>query len=189
MHDDKDVMIASFPDLTEVAAGRVAAVEAPVDERNFSELMHRADHRDEIGAVLVRYAASLYDRACLFSVHKQTISGWLARGRSVVLEDLQSFSVPEDDSSLFADVGSNDSYVGAVLDTATNRMLVRALADPAPTDVVVIPIRVKQRTIAFLVCDNPGNPASGDSAKQVVMACRKAGVAFEALILRKKILS
>jgi hypothetical protein len=184
-----DVLLATFPDLTEVTPEEASSLEPPVDESSFSELLRRADSRDEIGSVVARFAASIYDRVCLFSVHKQTVSGWMARGRSVVLEDLQSFSVSVDAPSLFADVGLSESYVGAILGNTANRELVQALADPAPIEVVAVPVRVKQRVIAYVVCDDPGHPASQDGVNQVVMACRKAGVAFEALILRKKILS
>jgi hypothetical protein len=184
-----DVLLATFPELDEVTSREASSLEPPVDGGNFSELLHRAGHRDEIGSVLARFAASIYDRVCLFSVHKQMVSGWMARGRSVVLEDLQSFSVAIDTPSLFTDIGRSESYVGAILDNAANRELVQALAEPAPTEVVAVPVRIKQRVIAYVVCDDPGHPASQDGVDEVVMACRKAGVAFESLILRKKILS
>jgi len=184
-----NVLLASFPDLTSVALRQEASYEPRVDESNFSELMYRADHRDEIGSLLARYTASKYDRVCLFSVHKRTVSGWQARGRSVVLEDLQTFSVSLDDPSIFNDVGHSDSYVGAVLENQANTELIHALADPAPTEIMAVPVRVKQRVVAFVLCDDPGHPASQDHLDEVVIACRKAGVAFEVLILRKKLLS
>lgn len=188
-HGTAEVSIASFPGLAPVVGGRTASIEPAVDGSNFSELLHRADHRDEIGAILTRYAASLYDRVCLFSVHKQVIGGWMARGRSVVLEDLHSFSVSVEEPSLFADVGASESYVGAILDNPADRELVQALADPAPTEVVAVPVRVKQRVVAYVVCDDPGNPANQDRIDEIVVACRKAGVALEVLILRKKLLA
>ena len=185
-----EVLVASYPDLAELEPGQpVSTLEPAVDESNFSEFLHRADHRDEIGAVLARYAASFYDRVCLFSVHQGTVSGWMARGRSVVIEDLQSFSVDADEPSLFGDVGHADSYVGAILENDANRELVQALADPAPTEVIAVPVRVKQRVVAYVLCDDPGHPAAPDHVDKIVVACRKAGVAFEVLILRKKLLA
>jgi len=184
-----DVLLASFPGLTEVTSNAPGAHALAVDDDTFSRLIHDADSRDEIGSLLARYAASKYDRVCLFSVHKGIVSGWMARGRSVVLEDLQSFSVSLEEPSLFADVGHADSYVGAILDNVANRELVQALADPAPTEVVAVPVRVKQRVVAFVLCDDPGHAASLDHVDEVVTACRKAGVALEVLILRKKLLS
>jgi hypothetical protein len=184
-----DALIATFPDLTALSSRGAASVEPAVDGGNVAELLARADHRDEVGSILVRYAASLFDRACLFSVHQDTVGGWMARGRSVVLEDLQSFSIPADEPSLFSDVGQADSYVGDILKNRANSELIRALADPPPLEVVAAPVRVKQRVVAFLMCDNPGEPAPQDPVKDLVMACRKAGVAFEVLILRRKILA
>jgi len=184
-----DVLLARYPSLTDVTSTLAESTAFGVDDDSFSRLIHDADSRDRIGGLLVRYAASTYDRACLFSVHKGIVSGWMARGRSVVLEDLQSFSVSLEEPSLFTDVGHADSYVGAILDNRANRDLVQALADPAPTEVVAVPVRVKQRVVAFLLCDDPGHPASQEPVDHVVTACRKAGVALEVLILRKKLLS
>jgi len=184
-----NVLLATFPDLTAVAFEQETSYEPLIDESNFSELLFRAGDRDEIGGLLARYAASKYDRVSLFSIRKGTVSGWTARGRSVVLEDLQSFSVSLDDPSIFADVGHSDSYVGTVLENQANTELIRALADPAPTEIVAVPVRVKQRVVAFVLCDDPGHPASQDHLDELVTACRKAGVALEVLILRKKLLS
>lgn len=184
-----DVLLATFPDLISVASRQTASWEHQIDDSNFSELMYRADSRDEIGGLLARFAASKYDRVSLFSVHKGTVSGWLARGRSVVLEDLQTFSVSLDAPSLFADVGNSDSYVGAVLENESNTELIQALADPAPTEVVAVAVRVKKRPVAFVLCDDPGHPVSHDHVDGIITACRKAGVALEVLILRKKLLS
>jgi hypothetical protein len=183
------VTMASFPDLSPVAVDPSVSFDPAIDDEVFSELMFQADHRDGIGTTLARFAASAYDRVCLFSVHRRTVSGWMARGRSVVLEDLQSFSVPMEARSLFSDVGHADSFVGALSDNEADRELVRALADPAPIEVVLVPVRVKNRVVAFVLCDDPGHPASRDHVDGLVTACRKAGVAFESMILRKKILS
>ena len=184
-----EVALASFPNLIAVTSRQAMSYEVRVDESNFSELICQADNRDEIGSLLARYIASKYDRVCVFSVHKRTVSGWMARGRSVVLEDLQSFSISLDEPSIFSDVGHSDSYVGAILENRANRELIQALADPAPIEVVVVPVRVKQRLIAFVLCDDPGHPASQEQLNDVVTACQKAGVALEVLILRKKLLS
>jgi hypothetical protein len=186
---EHDVLVASFPDLEVVADGPAGALQPDVTDENYSELLRAADHRDEVGAVLARYLATLFDRVCLFSVHRGLVAGWLARGRSVVLEDLQSFAVAEERPSVFADARHSDSYVGALLDNRANAELVRALADPAPAEVAVIPIRVKQRVVAFALCDNPGGSIDQDHLDVAVRACQKAGVAFEVMILRTKLLA
>ena len=67
--------------------------------------------------------------------------------------------------------------------------VIQALADPAPAEVVAVPVRVKKRLVAFVLCDDPGHPASHDHVDEIITACKKAGVALEVLILRKKLLS
>jgi hypothetical protein len=184
-----EVLVASYPNLEPVFSESVSSFEPQIDEDNFSEFLNQAEHRDDIGAIIARYAASLYDRVCLFSVHKDVVSGWMARGRSVTLEDLQTFSVPLDRPSLFSDMGHADSYVGAILENAANNTLMRVIAEPEPNEVVLVPVRVRKRVVAFVLCDDPGHPAAQEQVEKLVVACRKAGVAFEVLIMRKKIMS
>jgi hypothetical protein len=184
-----EMLVASFPDLAPLSAPVNESFQPTVDDSNFSDLLHRAEHRDEIGSVLARYLSTLYDRVCLFSLHKGTIGGWMARGRSVVLEDLQSFSIAVDEDSVFATLGSRDSFVGGLEDGPANSELVQALADPAPAEVVLLPVSIKQRVIAFALCDVPGLPVPAEHLDAAMLAARKAGVAFEVLILRKKLLA
>jgi hypothetical protein len=184
-----EVVAASFPELNPLDDLPSAGIEPALTTESFSELLHGAAHRDEIGALLGRYLSTIFGRVCLFSVHRGVISGWMARGRSVVLEDLQSYSVGEDEGSLFADAGRSVSFVGAVSDRPADAELVHALADPAPTEVVVLPIRVKQRVVAYALCDEPGKPIEQDRLESALQGCRKAGVAFEVLILRTKLLA
>jgi hypothetical protein len=184
-----EALLALYPSLDPVFTESVSSFEPQIDDENFSEFLNQAEHRDDIGAIIARYAASLYDRVCLFSVHKDVVSGWMARGRSVTLEDLQTFSVPLDRPSLFSDMGHADSYVGAILENAANNTLMQVMAEPAPTEVVLVPVRVKKRVVAFVLCDDPGHSAAQEHVDNLVVAGRKAGVAFEVLIMRKKILS
>jgi hypothetical protein len=106
-----------------------------------------------------------------------------------VLEDLQSFSIAVDEDSVFATLGSRDSFVGGLEDGPANSELVQALADPAPAEVVLLPVSIKQRVIAFALCDVPGLPVPAEHLDAAMLAARKAGVAFEVLILRKKLLA
>jgi hypothetical protein len=186
---EQTVIMATFPDLSPVGARRGSMFEPTIDDRTFSELMYQTCHRDGIASILTRLGVSIYDRACLFSVNHGIVSGWMARGRSVVTEDLQSLSISLDEPSIFADVGHADSFIGPIRSEHANEDLIEALADPAPVEVVLVPIRVKQRLVAFLLCDDPGHPVAREPVDRLVNACRKAGIALEALVLRTKILS
>jgi len=65
----------------------------------------------------------------------------------------------------------------------------KVLGDPEPVELGVFPVLVKNRVIAYLVGDAPGKIVSEPDRKKLVDVVQKAGLAFEVLILRKKILT
>jgi len=183
-------MLAAFPSLTQVVEGLEAEPDQEIDGATFRERMAEARHRDEIGSLLLRFAANYFGRVCLFSVHRGLVSGWMARGDSVVIDDVQSLSVPLDRPSLFKDLLSDaDRYIGSIPEGEENDSLVRVMGDPKPLAVIMLPIRVKDHTVAFFVGDNINEDTVAVPADELAAAAQKAGAAFETLIVKKKILS
>lgn len=180
---------ATFPGLVPVPeSGDSAAVE-PLGDEAFRSLLHGAVLRDDIGELLLRRAIAVLARCSLFAVHSGRVVGWMARGASVVVEDVQSFSVSLDLPSVFSDLSGADSYCGPMPTGPINDELARILGERPPRQLIVIPVRVKQRAVAFLVGDDPGKDLPESARAELVPAAQKAGVAFEVLIMRKKILA
>jgi hypothetical protein len=67
--------------------------------------------------------------------------------------------------------------------------LQQILGEPPPKEVFICPLLVKNRVVAYLVGDSPGSPVTQPERQQLVSAAQKAGVAFEMLIMKKKILA
>ncbi len=180
-------LLATFPELVPVLdAGGWDGAET-LDDESFRRGLRRAVHRDEIGDLLMRYAARLLSRIALFSVHKERVVGWMATGPGVVVEDVQAVQVSVDRPSLFSNLLAGSGYhLGPVPSDAANADIVRALGEPAPEALAVVPVCVKDRTVAFLLGDNPGEVGAVPVADLQMMA-QRAGVAFELLILRSKI--
>ena len=64
------------------------------------------------------------------------------------------------------------------------------LGDPPPLGSLMIPIRIKDRAVAFVIGDNPTEEAvTAARWMQVALALGVAGLALEVLILRKKIVA
>lgn len=182
-------MAATFPELAPVPAGGRDATPEYLDDGTFGTLLRDAKHRDEVGDVLLRRAAAILGRCCLLAVHSGRVVGWLARGAGVVVEDVQSFIAPLDVQSVLSELGVLGSFCGRVPPGLINDQLVQTLGEPAPTEVVIFPVLVKNRIVAFLLGDSPGSEVSLDEREQLMVATRRAGIAFEILIMRKKILT
>ena len=184
----KKLLSATFPGLVPVPDSGTSAAE-PLGDKAFRSLLHGAVQRDDIGELLLRRVIAVLTRCSLFAVHSGRVVGWMTRGAGVVVEDVQSFSVSLDLPSIFSDLTGADSYGGPMPTGPINDELVRILGDPPPKQLVVIPVRVKQRSVAFLIGDNPGKDLPELVREEFVPAAQKAGVAFEVLIMKKKILA
>ena len=184
----RPVKVATFPGLAPVDGQRQLEAEQELDEKTYRQLMAEAEHRDVIGRLVVRYAAGFFGRLCLFAVHRGSVVGWMARGHGVVVDDVQSFSIPIETETLFHEFRFGAGYhLGPIPDDPDNEPLVRMLGDPPPLGVLLLPIRIKDRAVAFVLGDNPNEEAVVVPVDEVAAAVGAAGVALEILILKKKI--
>jgi len=181
-------LVASFPSLAALEEDGGPAADGVIDGVTYRAELQQVLRRDEVGDLLIRFAFGYLGRLCLFMVHRGRIVGWMARGQGVVVDDVQAFETTVDAPSVFATVRSTgDHYLGPLTDGAVDRALARVLGDPPPLDVVLVPVRVKDRIVAFLLGDTPGESAITAPVTELTNAAGAAGLAFEMLILRAKI--
>jgi hypothetical protein len=180
---------ATFPGLTPVPNGSAVAAEVPLEREAYQAMLKDAEHRDHIGDLLLRRACALLDRCYLLAVHSGRLVGWLARGPGMVVDDIQSLSAPADSPSVLDMVDTHESYCGTLPEGPVDDQLANAFSDPPPKDVVILPLFVKSRLVAYLIGDVPGGIIGADTIKDLQEAVQKAGLAIEILIMKKKILA
>ncbi len=179
--------VATFPGLASVDGEAAVEADHPIDEATLRSQLASAAHRDEVARLTLRYAAGYFARACLFVVHRGSVLGWTGRGHAVVVDDLQSYRVPLDEKSLFHELRSGAGHhLGPIPDDPPNHGLLRVLGDPKPLSVLLLPIRVRDRAVAFLLADNPNEHVVAP-VEELSSAIAAVGLAIEILILRKKI--
>jgi nitroreductase len=182
-------MAATFPGLAPVPFAAAGDARGPLDDTAFSILLREARHRDEVGELLLRRVAAVLERSYLLAVHAGKIVGWLARGPGVVLDDVQSFFVGADEPSALTTIAGGDSFCGRLPDGVINQLLIEMLGDPAPVEVVIMPIVIRGRIVAYLVGDVPDGIVSHGDLEDLLTAAKKAGVALEILVMKKKFLT
>jgi len=180
-------LVATFPGLAPIPAGSVMTAE-DLDNEIFSAMLGDAEHRDEVGQLLLRRASAIVERCYLLSVHSGQMVGWLAQGSGVVVDDVQSLVVSADTPSILSTLKGSRVFFGTVEPGPVNDDLLRALGEPTPGEIAILPVLVKNRVVAYLVGDVPGSTISDEGLGQLLGAARKAGVAFEILIMKKKFL-
>ncbi len=183
-------LLATFPGLEPVVEEVASEPEHAIDEATFRERLSQVRYRDEVARLLLRLAAGYLGRLCLLAVHRGTVVGWMARGQGVVVDDVQSFSLSVEEASLLGKLHRRpDPWLGRIPDEGADALLGAALGEPPPRQALILPVRVRDRTVAFLVGDNPGEKELAIPVDELAEAARKAGLALEMLIMRKKILS
>ena len=181
------VAAATFPGLAPLTHGTLPVLGPPSVEE-FVEQLGTARTRNQAADAVLRYLSPLARRVALFSVHHGKVTGWTAWGEGVVLEDFQALSFPLDRPSVFLRLSSGgDCHLGPLEDSPIHEQLVEALRPPPPTAALVIPVRVRRKTAAFLWLDQ-GEDELGDLPLGTVQeAANKLGIALEVLVLRQKI--
>jgi len=183
----RESLRATFPGLTPIDDTDEFDSETVLDEDTFYRRLQEARHRDEVGSLLLRYASRFLDRLVLFAVHRGRVVGWMARGSGIVVDDVQLLEQPLEQPSVFLNLHRSGAYfLGSIPPGDGNQIILQALVDPAPHEIVMLPVRVKDRAVAFLVGDS-AEGGVGVPVQELVALTTKTGVAFEILIMRRKI--
>ena len=181
-------LASTFPDLAPVSEGYGSDDEVPLDDETYCQLLREVRSRDEVGNLLLRRSTRILDRCFLLAVHSGRVAGWLAKGVGVVIDDVQSFAFEQDAPSVLSEARQLEGFWGEVPSGEINDAMKKILGDPVPVEIGVFPVLVKNRVVAYLIGDAPGRNLADTERKKLIDTVQKAGLAFEILIMRKKIL-
>lgn len=138
---------------------------------------------EDIAGILINEVYKIAKRVALFTVKGGKISGWKARGL-----DVDAFEIPSKDSPVLSEVlrtGSN--YRGPVMNIKGNEPLVKMLTG-TPQDVLVLPINIREKTVALLYADNGNKSVLNANVGFLSMLASMAAISFEILVLKKRII-
>lgn len=139
---------------------------------------------EEIAGILLKESYKIATRAAVFTVKGGKVAAWKSRGL-----DLEGFSIAAEGSepSIFRDVlKSRNYYRGPVLNIRGNEPLVQRLMG-TPQDALLMPINIRERTVGLLYVDNGNKSVLDANVGYLSRLVSMAGIAFEIMILRRKI--
>lgn len=152
------------------------------------ESLASARDRDEIAEALFAFSGARSSRCGLFAVGKDGIRGIAGRGRAFGTDRLRTVTVPAGTGTVFdTALQSRDFYFGVVPALPANRDLYTALGGRLPANVMVLPIVLKDRTVALFYLDGDDGPLVRPDIPLMRRVAAKTGLAFEMLLLRNKL--
>lgn len=138
---------------------------------------------DELAGILIQAAYKIAARVAVFVVRGKKIVGWKGRGVSV-----EGCEVTEEEFSVFSDVLRRRSYYrGPVMNIKGNEPLIKLLGG-TPQDALLIPIDIREKVVALLYVDNGNSSVLNANVGYLSKLASMAALAFELIILKKKIL-
>ena len=152
------------------------------------EALASARDRDELAEALFTFCAGRSSRSGLFAVGKDGVRGVAGRGRAFSSDALRKLTITAGSGTLFETaLQSRDFYFGGVPALPANRDLYTALGGRLPASVMLLPIVLKERTVALLYLDGDDGPLPQPDIPLMRRVAVKTGVAFEILLLRNKL--
>jgi len=178
-------------------AASSAQAPAPTPERplTLDEVARRlaeAEVRDDIGEVLVAFAARELPRVMAWIVQRDRALGWLGHAPGISDEQarrqVRPVAVPLDAPSVLADVvASRRYYLGELPARPADDVLGNALGAPRAHQVLLLPVSMGEQAVIVLQADGGDAPLGAFDLKSLRAACAKAEMAMEVLLMRARI--
>jgi hypothetical protein len=137
------------------AVASAPLIEGPIDGHAFEHLVVAATTPKEVGRLLFRLAGSVYETVGVFSVAKGRIKGWLGAGSGWAPDELTQLSIPEEVDSVFARAVAVDGFAGPLPNDFASRNVARSLGLAFDERVDVLPLRLGDRRVAFVLGAKP----------------------------------
>ncbi|MGC4092595.1 MAG: hypothetical protein QM756_32890 [Polyangiaceae bacterium] len=146
-----------------------------------------AETRDEVISAFFDFSAQYFEYAALFAVHGDLAEGRNAHGSGAPRAKVQAIGVPLDLPSTLAEVAASEPYrltrlSASGIDGALAKDLERR---PGPL-ALMLPIRVRQRTVLMFYGDHGSNDVALDAIGDVISFAPLVATTLERLILRRK---
>ncbi|MEL6183024.1 MAG: hypothetical protein AAFU79_00275, partial [Myxococcota bacterium] len=141
--------------------------------------------RDHVARTTLRHVGRKLDFTALFMVQDGFLEGWMARGEGS--ENIPGASIPVDPDSAFRVVlDTSAHYLGPLAVDASHDTFLRSLGRPHPRSVLIVPLRIRERTVALLYGENGPREIPTRMAADVMLFVSHVQAALLTLLLRRK---
>lgn len=170
-----------------------------IDERDkspltFAEartLLAAADDRNAIALIVVRSCLSVFKRAVLFTVHRDSAIGWEAVGLDAAAGeddvDVKSINLPlRELPSIFKLArDSRAHFLGPLPRETMNILFLKLTGKQIPKSALVVPILVRGQVVNLLYCDNGHGAQVTTDIGDVLVTAQHIARSYEALIAER----
>ena len=141
--------------------------------------------RDHIARTTLRHVGRDLEFVALFIVQEGLLEGWMARGAGA--ENVPGTSVAVDPDSAFRVVlDTRAHYLGPLAQEEAHKDFLRRIGRSHPRSVLIVPMRIRDRTVSLLYAENGRNEIPARIAADAMLFVSHVQAAMLTLLLRRK---
>lgn len=162
-----------------------AAAEGPLGFSEAVSHLRDARDRDDIVRTALRYAMRDLELVAMFINHEDHLEGWLGRGPGADrVPHLKVELTP--DSAFRVVLDTQAHYLGPLPADEAHQAFLEAIGRPRPHSVIVVPVRIRSRTVALLYGENGADTIPPRLAADLMLFTTHLQMSLEALLMRRK---
>jgi hypothetical protein len=155
-----------------------AAVAGMPSAGDFSEMLAARD-RDGVFDAALRAMRRRFARSAVFAARSDAVLGWSGAGERVDIRALRALEIPWTEPSVFLNVRMGQAFYLGPLPPLPRHDALAAAMGGWPAECVVQPVRMRDKTVAFLYAECAG--AQGATPADLTFLRELAGAAAAAL--------
>ncbi len=150
--------------------------------------LQNAEMREDIADAVLGHCAPLFRRRMMLVVRSNQILGWRGEGDGVRSHDVRGITIPADEPSVFLGLLQGaDFWLGPLPEMEHNTRLVAGLGGAAPSECLILPVRMRDRTVCLLYFDNLEHGVGGLPMAELKRLAAKVSLAFQVYLMKSKI--
>ena len=172
------------PEKFDPALAEFREADQPTGVRALHRQMSAVTDRNQLPALVFGLLTSQVRRAALFSVARGMCTGWDASG--VDRQRIRTMTFPLAEKSIFQEASEGDVFVGRMPFTHVNEELARRFGEPRLEQVIVVPIKIRDKVATILVADCESERALEKAFTSVIDIADKLARTLVRIILERK---
>lgn len=150
-------------------------------------LLDKAQDRDELGEILVRFALSRGKRAVLFTRQGDLWIGWTGAGEGVTPTAVRSLMLPSEKGTLFGLVGSTGAhFLGPIQKHTVHDRFLELLGGAKPNSAGLFPVRFRGRLVFGIYMDGGNAGFVNPDIADILILAQRVPLAVERLLRQKE---
>ena len=159
----------------------------PSPQTSLAKRLAAAGSTDAVGGLLLAALEEHFVRSILFRVSRHSVSGWLGHGPDVRRDELAGYSSDLRQPTVFRQVDRDGLFRGALVASPSHDELARCWGGGLEDECLIVAVRVRGRMVCALYGDRGPFGLGGLDVGAVEQIASNAGLAFERLILERKL--